>query len=101
MKSPWHSSTSDNLQQLLRDFKNSVRLDRLGDIIVSSQSKGSLSIFLSALGRDDNDGNPLVVGILPNKADQLETVHDRHIDVGKDHIEFLCRDLLQTIHSVT
>src|SRR6185369_6252355 len=101
MISPWHSSTSDYFKQLLCYFKNSVRLDRLGNVIIGSQSKSSLSIFLGAFSRDDHDRYPLMRGILPDKTDQLETVHDRHIDISEDHIKFLCRNLLQTVYTVT
>ena len=62
---------------------------------------GSECVFLTPLFGDDDDGGPGSTLILTKTFDQLESVHQRHADVGENEIRYaLGLDGFQCIEAV-
>src|SRR5262245_30415236 len=77
------------------------RLNRLGDVRVRAEGQAALAVLLRPLGGDDDDGDVLELRVLPHQRDQLQTVHDRHVDIGEDQIDLLRPgELLQRVDAV-
>jgi hypothetical protein len=55
---------------------------------------------LGALGGDDDDGDVLVDLILAHHRHELQSVHDRHVDVDDHDVEMLQRELPESIDAV-
>ena len=57
-------------------------------------------VFERALGADHHDRHVLVALVRADAMDQLEPVHDRHVDVGDDDVEALGREPLEARDAV-
>src|SRR2546423_13428813 len=90
-----------NGEQLRDCFDQMRRLNRLRDVRVRAQGQPPLPILLRPFGGDDDDGDVLQLRVLTHQRDELEAVHDRHVDVGQDQVDLLrAGELLQRIDAV-
>ena len=80
---------SSNGEQLGDGLDQMRRLDRLGDVGVRAEGQTALAVLLGSLGGADDDRDVPKLRVLPHQRDELEAVHDRHVDVGQDQVDLL------------
>ena len=88
------------LQQTLRDCEYLIRLNRLRQILVRSKADRTLAIVLCTFGRDHADRYPRKALLSANQADELQPIHDRHIDVHEGQVEMVTGDLPEAVHAI-
>src|SRR5262249_33647909 len=74
---------------------------RLLDVPLGAHLQAPDRVLLLALRRDDDDRDRLVRGFLLDALQELETVHDRHVDVEQDEVDsLLLSELVQSLEPV-
>src|SRR5579862_8540514 len=61
-------------------------VERLYDPPSAARSATLVALVLAGLGGEDQDRQAAVVARGADLLDELDAVHDRHVDVGDDHI---------------
>jgi len=87
-------------QQTTGNFLDLWGLHRLGDVIVGSQGEGPVAILLGPLGGDHHDRYIGQSRVFTDQTNQFQTIHDRHVDVGKNQIEPFAGDFLKAVNPI-
>src|SRR5258707_9211186 len=76
-------------------------LEGLLDVSLRAHLEAADRVLFLSFGRDDDDGYGLVGGLLLDALQELETVHDRHVDVDQDEVDtLLLPQLVQRLQPV-
>src|SRR5512136_2871191 len=76
-------------------------LERLLHVAAGAHLEAPDRVLLLALGRDDDDRDVLVRGFLLHALEELQAVHDGHVDVQEDEVDaFLLRELVERLQAV-
>ena len=86
------------LRGLLQEDLQTLRIDRLGQIVVSAFLDGFDGGFDGALRGQQNDGD--VAHLIAQRAQQLQAVHPRHVDIRDDDARTEGGDALQRLLAV-
>ncbi len=91
---------SGDAQQLFYGGHDPRRLNRLGDVGIGAEPERALAILSPALGRDHHDRRIPMGRVHPHALNQLEAIHDRHVDVRQDDVELASRQLSEAVHAI-
>ncbi|MNF95933.1 hypothetical protein D3C84_787050 [compost metagenome] len=72
----------------------------LCQIVVGSSVQSTTSIFLPILVGDHHHRQRLQTVVATQQADQLDTIHSRHVDVGDQQVEILAAQGVPTVHAI-
>src|SRR5438046_5339212 len=88
----WKSVTAWTLTRGGDLFDEPVQLRGLEGLLhvsLGSHLEAPDGVFFLSLGGDDDDGDALVGGLLLEPLQELQAVHDRHVDVEEDEVDAL------------
>src|SRR6266568_9473744 len=94
--------TPDSLRRDLLDEAVQLRgLEGLLHVTLRPHLEAPDRVFFLAFGGDDDDGNGLVGRLLLEPLQELEAVHDRHVDVEEDEVDpLLLGQLVEGLQAV-
>src|ERR1700730_8675185 len=88
----WKSDTAWSLTRGGDFFDEPVQLRGLEGLLhvsLGSHLEAPDGVFFLPLGGDDDDRDGLVGGLLLHPLQELEAIHDRHVDVEEDEVDAL------------
>ena len=89
-----------NIQHGSGNIHDFVGLDRFGDVIIGAEGKGAFPVLLCTFSGYDNDRGLFVIRIIAQQAYQLQAIHDRHVYIGENQVEFFRRQFFQSVNTV-
>ena len=76
------------------------RVEGLDDPAGAAGGLALVTLVLAGFGREDQDGQGIVLAGGAHILDELDAVHDRHVDVGDDHVDILRPEHVQPLLAI-
>ena len=76
------------------------RVEGLDDPAGAAGGLALVTLVLAGFGREDQDGQGIVLAGGAHILDELDAVHDRHVDVGDDHVDILRPEHVQALLAI-